>query len=114
MLTNKADEGNILYMSRKGKAQQHISVQVVVAKDGEAFHAYAPALKGLHVDGATEEEAIANVEEAIAVYLESLRKHGDPLPIGHGLTIQEIDVPHGASFQNVTLQWPSLSLSGIN
>ena len=69
---------------------QRLSVQIVVAKDGETFHAYAPALKGFHVDGATQEEAVENVKEAIAVYLESLHKHDDPLPEGPGLVTQRI------------------------
>ena len=93
---------------------QRLSVQIVVAKDEETFHAYAPAIKGLHVDGATQEEAVENVKEAIAVYLESLHKHGDPLPEGTGLVIQRIKVPNGASLQNIAVQWPSLSLSGIS
>ena len=82
---SQCHEGNEPYLVRKGETQQHVSVQIIVAKDEEIFHAYAPALKGLHVDGATQEEAIENVKEAIAVYLESLRKHGDPLPEGPGL-----------------------------
>ncbi len=111
---SKCDDGDDPYTSREGKAQQHVSVQIVVANDEGAFHAYAPALKGLHVDGATQEEAVENVKEAIAVYLESLHKHGDPLPEGPGLVIQRINVPNGASLQNITMQWPSLSLSGIS
>jgi antitoxin HicB len=30
--------------------------------------------------GRTREEALANISEAIQGYLESLRKHGEPLP----------------------------------
>lgn len=111
---SQCHEGNEPYLVRKGDAQQHVSVQIIVAKDEGTFHAYAPALKGLHVDGATQEEAVENVKEAIAVYLESLHKHGNPLPEGPGLVIQRINVPNGASLQNVTMQWPSLSLSGIS
>ena len=111
---SKYEEGDTSSISRKGKVQQHLSVQIVVAKDEETFHAYAPALKGLHVDGATQEEAVENVKEAIAVYLESLHKHGDPLPEGPGLVIQRLNVPNSAFLQNITVPWPSLSLSGIN
>lgn len=111
---SKYDEGDTSPISRKGKMPQRLSVQIVVAKDEETFHAYAPALKGLHVDGATQEEAVENVKEAIAVYLESLHKYGDPLPEGPGLVIQRIKVPNGASLQNIAVQWPSLSLSRIS
>ena len=67
--------------------------------------------------GATEEEALENVKEAIGVYLESLSKHGDPIPVGPDLTVhkeERIEVPIGAFRQNVTIPWPSLSLSGAS
>ena len=80
-----------------------VSVVVMIEKDGDSFHAYAPALKGLHVDGATEAEAVKNAEEAVGLYLESMVKHGETLPEGEGLVV------HGRnrSFQHVTLRWPS-------
>jgi len=55
-------------------------VRVVVEPDGEGFHAYCPALKGLHAPGATEAEALANAGDAALAYIESLIKHGDPIP----------------------------------
>ena len=40
-----------------------------------------PALPGLVTEGDTFEEAKAMVEEAIVGYLESLRKHGEAIPM---------------------------------
>ena len=40
------------------------------------FHIWCPALKGCHSQGDTKEEALDNIREAIAVYLESLRDAG--------------------------------------
>lgn len=57
-------------------------VQVIIEPDGLGFHAYCPALKGLHTCGETEEEALKNAKDAISAYLQSLVKHGDPIPIG--------------------------------
>ena len=90
-----------------GKGTQ-VSVVVMIEKDGDGFHAYAPALKGLHVDGATKAEAVKNAEEAVGAYLESLVKHGEALPEGEGLIV------HGRnrSLQHITLQWPSLEQLG--
>jgi predicted RNase H-like HicB family nuclease len=34
------------------------------------YHAYVPALRGCHSEGRTEEEALANIQEAIELYLE--------------------------------------------
>jgi predicted RNase H-like HicB family nuclease len=44
------------------------------------FVAEVPSLPGCLSQGRTREEAVANIKEAIAAYVESLRKHGDPVP----------------------------------
>lgn len=53
------------------------NVQIIVEADGLGFHAYCPALKGLHVSGATEQEAVRNASDAVIAYLKSLAKHGE-------------------------------------
>lgn len=57
-------------------------IEIIVEPDDAGFHAYCPALKGLHVSGDTEEEALQNAREAALAYLESLIKHHDPIPVG--------------------------------
>jgi predicted RNase H-like HicB family nuclease len=57
-------------------------VSVIIEPDGDGFHAYCPALKGLHVYGDTEGEAMRNAGNAASAYFESLIKHGDPIPVG--------------------------------
>ena len=57
-------------------------IRVVVEPDGDEFHAYCPALKGLHTSGKTELEAVANARDAAEAYLKSLLIHGDPIPVG--------------------------------
>jgi predicted RNase H-like HicB family nuclease len=94
----------------------NLSIDVVVEKDGESFHAHCPALKGLHVDGATEWDAIQNVKEAAVVYLNSLALHGDPLPICSHLVVNSVQ-PNPISadlFRNITVPWPILQTSGIS
>jgi antitoxin HicB len=54
-------------------------VIVTVDEDG-IFVAECPSLPGCVSQGATTDEAIVNVRDAIAGYLESLKKHGDPIP----------------------------------
>ena len=44
------------------------------------FHVWCPALKGCHSQGETREEALVNIREAIAVYLESAQAEGLPVP----------------------------------
>ena len=45
---------------------------VVIEKDDNGFYAWCPELKGCQSQGATLEEAIANIKEAIELYLETL------------------------------------------
>jgi antitoxin HicB len=42
--------------------------------------ASVPALPGCYSQGKNEEEAIANIKEAIRGYIASMRKHGEPIP----------------------------------
>ena len=57
-------------------------IEIAVEPDEDGFHAYCSALKGLHTSGETEEEAVRNAKDAASAYLESLMKHGEPIPIG--------------------------------
>jgi predicted RNase H-like HicB family nuclease len=46
------------------------------------YHAYAPELPGLHTQGDSIEDATANAEEALALYVEGLREEGRSLQMG--------------------------------
>jgi antitoxin HicB len=43
--------------------------------------AEVPALRGCISQGATRDEALSNIREAIAGYLDNVRAHGDPIPL---------------------------------
>ena len=67
---------------KEGKPIIGFRIEVIVEPDDVGFHAYCPALKGLHTCGDTEEEALRNAKDAAMAYLQSSIKHGDPIPIG--------------------------------
>jgi antitoxin HicB len=46
----------------------------------EGYLAFFPALEGCSTWGRTYEEAVANAEEALAIYLETLGGLGKPFP----------------------------------
>ncbi len=48
-------------------------------EDG-AFIAEVPSLPGCVTQGSTRAEALGNIREAIAAYLESLKAHDEPIP----------------------------------
>ena len=45
---------------------------VVIEKDEHGFYAWCPELKGCQSQGDTLEEAVANIKEAIELYLETV------------------------------------------
>jgi predicted RNase H-like HicB family nuclease len=54
---------------------------VLIEQDEDGvFVAEVPSLPGCVSQGETRAEALENVREAIAVYLESLEAHGEPVP----------------------------------
>ena len=45
---------------------------VLIEKDEHGYYAWCPELKGCQSQGATVEDALANIREAIELYLETL------------------------------------------
>jgi len=62
-------------------------VVLELEEDG-GYHVYAPSLKGCHSCGATKEEALINVAEAISLWLESAKELGIPIPERDRVTIK--------------------------
>lgn len=54
-------------------------VNIEQDEDG-IFIAEVSALPGCISQGATRSEAVENIKEAIQLYLESLKAHGEPIP----------------------------------
>ena len=57
-----------------------VTIQPLSAEDGGGFVALVRDLPGCMSDGATPEEALANVEDAIACWIEAARELGRPIP----------------------------------
>jgi len=58
-----------------------MKLRIIIEQDeDDIFVAEVPALPGCISQGATRSESLNNATEAIVAYLESLKKHGDPIP----------------------------------
>ena len=58
-------------------------VNVVIEPDSDdRFHGYSPACRGVHIDGATEEETLERMREALTLHLQSMVEHREALPLG--------------------------------
>jgi len=58
-----------------------MKVRVIVEQDEDGrFVATCPTLPGCISEGDTRESALANIRDAVAGYIASLKKHGEPVP----------------------------------
>jgi predicted RNase H-like HicB family nuclease len=65
-------------VKQKGIVQ---NFEVVLESEEEGgYHVYCPLLKGCHSYGATKQEALEKIREAIELWLESARQLGIKIP----------------------------------
>jgi antitoxin HicB len=74
-----ADHSKIMLLRLFGEQMRY---RVIIEQDEDGvFVAECPALPGCISQGKSREEAVTNIKDAIAGYLESLRQHGEPVPL---------------------------------
>lgn len=66
-------------------------IRIEQDEDG-VFVARCPSLPGCISQGKTRSEALVNIQDAIGGYLESLKKHNEPVPPSIGEEIVEVSV----------------------
>jgi predicted RNase H-like HicB family nuclease len=58
-----------------------VKFRVTIEQDeGGVFVAECPVLPGCISQGKTRDEAMTNIRDSIQGYIESLKKHGEPIP----------------------------------
>ena len=62
-------------------SQYRVFVEPLAGSLGGGFAAYAPELKGCISDGATPDEALHNIYDAITCWIEDAISHGEPVPV---------------------------------
>jgi predicted RNase H-like HicB family nuclease len=59
----------------------NIKFRVLIEQDEDGiFVAEVPTLPGCIAQGSNRKDALANAQEAIELYIESLEAHGEPIP----------------------------------
>ena len=70
-----------------------MTYRVLIEQDEDGVYAAeAPALPGCLSQGRTRSEAMENIKEAIAAYIESLKAHGEAVPPPITEEIVEVNV----------------------
>jgi len=71
-----------------------VAVEADKFEDGRpAWHASCPALRGCHTWGHTYEEALANVREAVELYVQDLLEAGESIPVDAQEGTLQLPVP---------------------
>jgi predicted RNase H-like HicB family nuclease len=65
---------------------------VVIEKDRDGFYAWCPELKGCQSQGASLEDALANIREAIELYLETLPDDERDALLSHEILTTSVEV----------------------
>ncbi len=65
---------------------------VVIEKDAYGFYAWCPELKGCQSQGASLEDALANIREAIELYLETVPEEERDALLSHEILTTTVEV----------------------
>ena len=68
---------------------------IVIERSPNNYAAYVPDLPGCVATGATREDVVREIGEAIRLHIASLREHGEPVPQPH-CTATVVDVAAAA------------------
>ncbi|MFQ5891994.1 MAG: type II toxin-antitoxin system HicB family antitoxin [Candidatus Methanofastidiosia archaeon] len=68
-------------------------LRILIEQDEDGvFVARCPTLPGCVSQGNTRKKALKNIEDAIHGYVESLKKHNEPIPPGIDEEIMEVNL----------------------
>ena len=66
--------------AQRQHSTKHRFTVIFEKEDEGGYHVFCPTLPGCHTQSETVEEGIANIREAIQLYVESLAEDGLPIP----------------------------------
>lgn len=65
---------------------------VVIEKDQDGYFGFCPSLQGCYTQGATYEEVLANLKDAIRLHVEDCLEGGEEIPQPEVVTLTSLDV----------------------
>ncbi len=84
-----------------------LEVTVLVTPDGDGHYAKCPAFPCIFIYGATVQEALDQVPDAVDLALEFLDENGLPYPVGEDFSITELpDYPVSSVTQHTSRHQP--------
>ena len=80
----------------KRKKLMNYKVSIVIEKDEYGYYAYSPELEGCQTQGDSLDEVLANIKEAIELYLETLPENERPAYLSREILTTSLEVEVGA------------------
>jgi predicted RNase H-like HicB family nuclease len=65
---------------------------VVIEKDSDGYYAFCPELQGCYTQGATYEDALYNIKDAIRLHLEDRIASGEDIPQAESVSLTSLEV----------------------
>jgi predicted RNase H-like HicB family nuclease len=65
---------------------------ILIPEEEGGYSVEVPALPGCYTQGETRDEALSMVREAIELYLESCKAHGEPIPQESGVESLTVEI----------------------
>lgn len=78
--------------ARRARPVHHYRLSVVLERDADGYFAYCPQLQGCSTQGATYEEALEAIQDAIRLHIEDRKAAGEPIPLVDSVTVTSVDV----------------------
>lgn len=73
-------------------AMAHLNLPVVIESDEDGCFVSCPALQGCYSQGATYEEAIENIKDAIRLHIEDRLSDGEEIPEAVNVSLSTVEV----------------------
>lgn len=70
-------------------------VSIVIEKDDNGFYAYSPELEGCQSQGDSFEEVLANIKEAVELYIETLSEEESRVSLSKEILTTYLEVRVG-------------------
>jgi predicted RNase H-like HicB family nuclease len=76
----------------RGTRKSRYVFPVVIERDEDGYFASCLSLPGCSTQGDSYEETLANIKEAVELYLESLLAHGEEIPANELVSLTTVEV----------------------
>ena len=71
---------------------KYFTLAVIFEKDADGYHVSCPALQGCYSQGATYEEALENIYDAVRLHIADRLADGEEIPESRSVSLSTIEI----------------------